>query len=221
MPLKYACFISYRGYEGNQLTETLVNGLYQSLSDELDYYVGQNRVYRDKRGGMAPGSFLTPNLSRALCESACLVVVYGPDYFSRNPTWCAQEFKGMLDLEAQRLKALPQSEHANGLLIIIVFRGKETLPAVFTNNRLVAFFDKYALYQPEIPRNPDLYPQIVTIAQYIADRFKALIKLNPDPCAICPGFSLPSEAQVLTWLDDLEKKTGTEIQEQPADAFPR
>jgi hypothetical protein len=221
MPVKYACFISYRGYEDNELAETLVSGLYKSLKNELDPLVGPNRVYRDNKSGMAPGALLPASLSRDLCESACLVAVYGPDYFSRDSTWCAQEFKAMLDLETQRLNLLPASERANGLLIIIVFRGRDSLPEEFSNNRLVCFFDKYALFQPEIPKHPELYPHVMQIASYIAARFKALSKLLPDPCGKCPTFQLPTEAEALTWLDDLEKKTGTTIQEEPADEFPR
>ena len=75
MPLKYACFISYRRYEDNELADALVTGLYKSLKNELDPLVGPNRVYRDETGGMAPGSLLVPNLSRDICESACMVVV--------------------------------------------------------------------------------------------------------------------------------------------------
>lgn len=221
MPLKYACFISYRGYEDNALMEAMVGGLYTSLKNELDITVGKNRVYRDIRGGMAPGSLLSPTLSRDICESACMVVVYGPDYFSRDSTWCAREFKAMLDLEQLRLTSLPAAERTDGLLIIIVFRGKESLPSVFTKDRLVAYFDKFALFQPEITRHPDLYPEVMRIAAHIARRFTRLNQLKPDPCGGCHTFNMPSEAEALAWLDEIEKKSNISIQQEPADDFPR
>jgi hypothetical protein len=221
MPLKYACFISYRGYEDNDLMEAMVGGLYKSLKAELDISVGRDRVYRDTRGGMAPGSLLPATLARDICESACMVVVYGPDYFSRDSTWCAREFRAMLKLEASRLAALPVAERTDGFLIIIVFRGKESLPSIFTQNRLVDYFDKYALFQPEIDKHPDLYPKIMRIADYIASRYRRLNQLNPDPCVGCPTFPLPSEDEALAWLDEIENASGTTIQQEPGDAFPR
>lgn len=108
-----------------------------------------------------------------------------------------------------------------GYSIIIVFRGRDSLPKEFSKNRLICFFDKYALFQPEIPKHPELYPHVMQIASYIAARFNTLSKLLPDPCGKCPTFQLPTEAEALTWLDELEKKTGTTIQEEPADEFPR
>jgi hypothetical protein len=77
MPIKNACFISYRRYEGNELAETLLNGLYTALKNELEPLIGPGRVYRDDKGGMGPGSLLPQSLSRDICESACMVVVYG------------------------------------------------------------------------------------------------------------------------------------------------
>src|SRR5262249_33071526 len=211
MPLKHACFISYRRYENNELAEALVSGLCTSLTYELDPLVGPNRAYRDDSGGMAPGSLLSPTLSRNICESACMVVVYGPDYFSRDNTWCAREFKAMLDLEEKRLQKVAESERVNGLLVIIVFRGRDSLPSVFLKNRLVSFFDKYALFQPEIPKHPDLYPEVMKIAAYVANRFNTL-KAVADPC---DEYNMPSEKEALDWLDNLAIKLA------PADAFPR
>lgn len=221
MPLKYACFISYRGYENNDLMEAMVGGLYKSLKNELDIRVGKDRVYRDTRGGMAPGSLLPPSLSRDICESACMVVVYGPDYFSRDSTWCAREFKAMLDLERLRLNTLPAAERTDGFLVIIVFRGADSLPSVFKKDRLIAYFDKYALYQPEITRHPELYPEVMKIADYIARRFTRLNQLKPDPCAGCPTFNMPTEAEALAWLENIENISGTTIQQEPGDEFPR
>jgi hypothetical protein len=220
MPLKYACFISYRRYEDNELADALVTGLYKSLKNELDPLVGPNRVYRDETGGMAPGSLLVPNLSRDICESACMVVVYGPDYFSRDNPWCAREFKAMLDLEQARLQRLAAEQRLNGFLVIIVFRGPDSLPKAFLTNRVVSRFDKYALFQPEITKHPDLYPEVMKIAAFVAERFNTLRALG-DPCADCPAYQMPSVDEALAWLDQLSAASGATIQQEPADAFPR
>jgi len=220
MPLRYACFISYRRYKNNELAETLVSGLQKSLSNELDLLVGPNRVYRDETG-LAPGSLLAATLSRDICESACMVVVYGPDYFSREDNWCAREFKAMLDLEKERLQKLAASERVNGLLIIVVFRGPDSLPEVLLKDRLVSFFDSYALSEPEIPKHPKLSQEVRKIADYVARRFRALRDLK-DGCIDCPStYKIPTEAEALVWLDQLSARTGAVIQEEPSDVFPR
>lgn len=222
MPLQYACFISYRHYEGNELAKTIIDGVYEGLKNELDLLVGPNRVHRDNRGGMAVGAIIPKALPLNLCQSACLVVVYVPDYFSQDSTWCTREFQAMLDLEQQRLALLTNpADRAQGLIIIIVFRGKDKLPRVFTQDRLVCYFDNYSLIEPVIPKNPDLYPQIRKIAEYISDRFHVLQKLAPDPCAGCATFSLPDETTAQTWLNDLVKTTGAMVRQDPANEFPR
>ena len=141
MPLKYACFISYRRYEENELSDNFVEGLYKALKNEIDFKVGPKRVFLDVKSGMAPGSLLPESLSRHICESACLVVVYNADYFSRDSTWCTREFKAMLELESLRFNMLAKEERTEGFLVIIVLRDRESLPQIFLKNHLVCLLD--------------------------------------------------------------------------------
>jgi hypothetical protein len=222
MPLRYACFISYRHYEDNELAKSVIDGVYTALKNELDFLVGPDRVHRDDHGGLPVGAKIPEMLSLNLCESACMVVIYGPDYFSQDSTWCAREFKAMLDLEEARLALLTNPlDRAQGLIVIIVFRGKDRLPEALKQNRIVRYFDSYSLYEPIIPKNPQLGPLIKEIAEYIYDRFRTLQMLPTDPTAGCATFNLPDEMTVQDWLNQLAMTPGAAIPQDHANDYPR
>ena len=77
---KHACFLSFR--HGQQpIKERCIRQLHDILAAELgllreeDVFVDYNRL----KGG----EFIDPNLSRAIYESACMVMVYQPS----TSTW--------------------------------------------------------------------------------------------------------------------------------------
>jgi hypothetical protein len=94
-------------------------------------------IYRDVTDGEG---FYNDNFALALCESACLVVVYTINYFKDNgkSTYCAREYKAMEEIEANRLKLLRQTQNVQHSLIIpVIFREDEEsgVPALITKNR--------------------------------------------------------------------------------------
>src|SRR6267143_1162323 len=107
MPLRNSCFISFR--HGQQpLTQRFVSDLYEGLKAELEALLGREIgifIDQERLGG---GDFFNEAIAEHLCESACLVMVYTPPYFDREHTYCAREYKGMIEIEKTRLQLLPE-----------------------------------------------------------------------------------------------------------------
>ena len=203
--LRYACFISYR--HGQQpLARRIINDLYDALVNELDLLVdaeaddGPIAIDRKRLEG---GKFYNEELAVSLCESACMVMVFTPVYFSKQHTYCTREYKGMEALEKERLRLLKSGvDKRNGLIIPVVFRGAQALPKEIEKLRQYYLFDEYTLADPEISKNPRYVADIKKMAQYIADRFEAVSKLPVDACTQCENFALPTEDEIRPWLED-------------------
>ncbi len=146
--------------------------------------------------------FYNEALASALCESACMVIVFTPIYFSVNHTYCAREYKAMEALEDERLKLLGNAmDKQNGLIIPVIFRGAESLPTDLKNRRQFYCFDQFLLSDAKLSENPQYATKIKEMAQYIAGRFEALNSLPGDPCGLCKDFALPTEEGILSWLE--------------------
>jgi hypothetical protein len=198
MPFKYSCFISYR-HGQKALVENFVKDLHQALSNEvvpltdMEVFVDWERL--------EGGDFFNENLARALCESVCLIVVFTPTYFSDTHLYCAREYKGMEQLEAQRLNLLGVSaDKDHGLIIPIALRGVESIPAEIKDYRQYHDFTKFQLGQRRLTINSRYTSKIEAIAQYIYGRHQAFTSLTEDPCSECETFILPTEAEIKDWL---------------------
>jgi hypothetical protein len=212
MPLTNGCFFSYRRRPGNDVYNKFVEGFFKTLRDELDAIGVQ--IFRDDPS-LEEGQLLEQTIWPELCQSACLVVVYTQDYFNRRQLWCAREFMGMSNLEQQRLPLLNDAkEQTYGLIIIVVFRGEETLSKTI-KNRLYYNFSEYTLSATNIPENPVYAPEIQKMAGYIYRRLDSLGQLSPDLSGDCPKRRLPTEIEAGDWLDQITSKTpATEVKQQ-------
>lgn len=205
MPFQYACFISYR-HGQRRLAERIINDLYEALSAEVEL-LRNEKVFLD-RDRLQGGSFYNEALAKALCRSACMIVVFTPTYFDREHTYCAREYKAMERLEERRLGLLrATADRNNGLIIPIVFRGEDHLPPEIKERRQYYNFDDFLLCDVEMWRHPHYAPKIKEIAQYICDRCRMLEAL-PQVFDECEGFTLPTEEEISGWL---ARVAGTEI----------
>ncbi len=162
MPFKYSCFISYR-HGQKDLVERFVRDLHKALENEIKPLTDLD-VFIDW-GRLEGGDFFNEHLTRALCESVCLIVVFTPTYFSDTYSYCAREYKGMEILEAQRLELLGASaDKEHGLIIPIVLRGEENMPSEVRDRRQYHDFTKFALWQRSLAKNKQYTPKIESIA---------------------------------------------------------
>jgi hypothetical protein len=205
MPIKYACFISYR-HGQRKLAERIINDLYDALESELETWLDE-KVYLD-RERLKGGDFYNEALAKALCESVCMIMIFTPTYFSADHTFCAREYKAMEKLEERRFQALGERvDKRRGLIIPIVFRGADYLPKEIKDRRLYYNFDKFLMSDVEISRHPEYAPKILEIAELIRKHYDALKAAASDPCQGCENFSLPSEDEIKQWLDQVQGTT--------------
>jgi hypothetical protein len=83
MPLKNACFFSYR-HRPDKDYGIFIDDLYEHLAGEIGLWLTSEGVFRDNRK-VQGGDFLEPSIASNLCESACMLMVYIPPYFPAYP----------------------------------------------------------------------------------------------------------------------------------------
>lgn len=193
MPLKHACFLSYR--HGTQPKLKRINDeVYTALCSELEPLIKCDvPVFKDTMR-LRAGDYLDETMARALCESACLIVVYVPIYLDLAHTYCAREFRAMEQLEKKRYEALTEvADKARSLIITIAFCDKTHLPAeiIGDRSRLFVDFQDFGTDTRSMLKNRKYISKIKEIAEYIYERFTLLNKLSPDPCGNCAEFELP------------------------------
>jgi TIR domain len=201
MPFKYSCFISYR-HGQRKLAERIINDLSEALSNELELLLDKE-VYLD-RERLKGGEFYNEALATALCESACMIVVFTPTYFDKEYTFCAREYKAMEKLEEARFKTVGGSTNRTpGLIIPIIFRGEDCLPKEIKESRQYYNFGDFLLSDVKIGKHPKYARKIQEIARYIYDHYKTLEALDEDPCSGCAQFRFPADAEIRQWLEGI------------------
>jgi len=197
MPLKYSCFISYRSPSAK-----LAQDFHTSLDRELRHWTPLP-IYRDETR-LHGGDFFNREIALALCESACMVVIYTPTYFDRVKTYCAREYKAMEILEAMRLQQLGyERNYQHGLIIPIVYRGIDIFPSYVSGARNYYKFDTFHICGKSYLRNNQYQDSIKQIAEYIYERCNELNALDIDPCEICGSFEIPPVEEIHGWLSPL------------------
>lgn len=191
MPFRHSCFISYR-HAQHQLMRRFVQDFHEALASELEALV-ELPLYRDAER-LQGGDFFNPALSRGLCESVCMIMVFTPTYFSHDHSYCAREFAAMTRLEQQRLPARPEQ----GLIIPVSVRGFDQVPDEIKSTRQVYKFDHFTMSGPKLIRDKKFDIEISRIANYVAARCKDLRALSID----CDGFAIPghNDAEVVSLL---------------------
>jgi hypothetical protein len=197
MPLRYSCFISYRHSQSD-----IVNDLVNSLQTELGRWLDKE-VYIDKER-LKGGDFYNLELARSLCESACMVVVYTPTYFSKEHSYCAREYAAMENLEGERLRLLGYPRNMeHGLIIPIVYRGDKKLPYRIKSIRQCHNFESFQISGQAKLDNPIYAQKIREIAEYIKDRFEELRIIEDDICSCCDTFAIPADGEIEEWLESM------------------
>lgn len=196
MPIKYSCFISYRRPSIDYARE-----FHTSLERELRLWTTLP-IYRDETR-LRGGDFFNKELSLALCESACMVMIYTPTYFDMVNTYCAREFKAMEMLESKRHSMLGnKGNHKHGLIIPVVYRGWNYFPNPISKVRHSYQFE-FSVCGRSYLKRKDYQECIKKIAEYIYLRCNELGEIDKDPCVGCDAFEIPSVDEVSSWLPNL------------------
>jgi hypothetical protein len=202
MGFQYACFISYRHHEQSETAGRFIDDLCTALRNELSMQA-EPGVYID-RERILGGTRFDPALAGALCRSACMLLVYTPLYFSTEHLYCAREFRAMETLEDERLRRLAdRSLQEHGLIIPVVLRGGDRLPAVLRQQRHAFDFGGFSLRSESLKQHPDYEPRVREVAQVILHRLQLLESLGDALDHDCSRFQLPPEDEVRRWVGGL------------------
>jgi hypothetical protein len=193
MPIKYSCFISYR-----RSSAEYARDFHLSLERELSLWTPLP-IYRDETR-LSGGDFYNKELALALCESACMVMIYTPTYFDKINTYCAREYRAMEQLEAQRLNQLGfKKDNQHSLIIPVIYRGLEYFPNPIKSLRAYYQFE-FSVIGKTYVRRKEYQESIKEIAEYIYERCNELNTLDYDPSA---SFEIPRNEEILEWLTSL------------------
>jgi hypothetical protein len=198
MPFEYACFISYPNGQ-RELLKKIVRDLHEALANEIELYIRDKKIFVDEKE-IIGGEFYNEKLAKSICKSICMIVVFTPTYFNDEHLYCAREYRLMEKIEKARLKYLKERGLDNiGLIIPIVFRGEDVLPAEIKERRHVYFFERFYLSDVRICENQKYEEKIKEIAKII---HKISIKLDdlPEGFEDCDKFRLPEEKEIKEWL---------------------
>jgi hypothetical protein len=194
MPLKYACFLSYKGISSDYY-KAIVHQVYERLTDELKILMElEEPVFYDWTR-FQPGTKNENNSIRALYESLCMVVLFVPRYFKN--LHCALEYKAMESLEIYRLSYLSLSPNGSSqrLIFPVILRGSENLPEVIRQNPQSIYIDDLSSSRVEDSK-------LIKLAQQIANRYELFEDISLDIAASADQFSLPTKEEVKDLLED-------------------
>lgn len=185
MGFEYGCFVSHVSAEEPLMTEFLAS-LVTALKSELEPYIDQPVFVDEER--MQPGYRFNEALSRALCASACWIVVYVPQYWNRK--YCMRELQAMLDLERSRRGILRNRiDDRVSMIIPIILRGSlDELPAELNKAVHCLRFNAFTTAEADILRNPSYIAEIAEVSSYIHGIYRLGEELNCD----CAEFAIPS-----------------------------
>lgn len=185
MGFEYGCFVSYMRPEHPMMVE-FMDGLVTALNSELEPFVPKPLVYLD-RERLQGGAKFTPALSRALCASACWIVVYVPQYPSHE--YCLREYRAMQLLEERRRRELGSRVlPEQGMIIPVILRGDPgQLPDGLGERAHCLKFNRFTTYSGDILRNQDYIEQIERLAPYVKEIHDMGSELSFD----CTQFSIP------------------------------
>jgi hypothetical protein len=192
-----ACFISY-----SHSPEPGVQAIYEAFRDALATQVGlyltKVPVYLDIKR-LKGGVLYDQELPCQLCRSGCMVLLFSPSYFDIENTYCAREYKAMVQLEKMRLALTDAQVKNEGLIIPVVLRGEEALPDE-VKKRQYYNLDRMLL-QPADFGSKACAEIIKEIAAVIFSRFRAF-KRAPAPVP-CDSFTLPTDDEIRLWLQEV------------------
>lgn len=196
MPINHACFISYPHSIIGDSTQTFVDNFIEPLSRELGFLVQEkDSIYVDRKR-LQPGAIWDPELTKAICESACMIVLYTPLYLCSE--YCLREYVAMEILEEKRKKILGQEyNQQNGMIIPLVIPMYFDLPDKLKQIRQCVDVSEYKLrkFNTEDKNDRDL---VSRIGAQIIYNLKKTRQIDESVFDIkCSDFDLPSVEDAL------------------------
>jgi TIR domain len=197
---KYSCFFSYRG-ANNDLVSDFILKLHSALSE----MIGKEPVFMDAARLNSEKNMKASDLAKALNQSACMLLVYTPNYFSKHYPCCTKEYLAMQRLESKRLQQLKSKGlfADMSLIIPIVFRGGAYLPEEVAQRRPIFNFEDFLLADTDFDSIPKFTNELNEIAEYISKCSMSIEAISQESSI---NFSLPTDIDVDKFLSKLESQ---------------
>ena len=208
MAFKKACFISYPHNAGKSV-DSFVERLKDELKDRLAQFVS-DPVVTDH--DFPIGANFNKAIAKAICESACLLVVYMPVY--ERKTFCIQEYIAMERHQKNRYRTLNRDlSDQLGMILPLVYTGQENRIPVWISQKInyrnisqATIADPVSIFETE-----DFKKWLVDVAQLIDGLYNAF-KLAGNLCAGCDTDILPDP-------DGEDVQARLNVPKQPLEAF--
>lgn len=194
----FAFFVSYRHAKGSTAADKFTRTFVAHLKTQVELYLPGVEVFFDKERMRAGNDMNT--LAYSLCRSAAMVMIYNPLYFDLNHTWCAREYKAMLELEKKRMGIVSKQDR---FIIPVIFRGGDCMPKEISDSIFCEDFDH--IVADSQFKKIECQERIKAIADEICQRYMALRDAGvfaPDNCG-CGQFSFPSDEEIMPWLQQV------------------
>lgn len=193
---RYACYISFPT-PADELVWEAAQDIRNCLRKELGAAIADNVIYMDN-------DRIQNDLeaAAALCESACMLMVYTQRYFDARHPFCAREFRAMQLLENIRLRALGiDLSEQHSLIVPVALRGTNSIPHAISAQRRVYNFESHYVVEASVRnRNKEFKTSVKQIADHVANHWYLLQDKIPNPCGNCPEFRFPAEQDILDIL---------------------
>ena len=198
MVFKHACFVSYCNDEG---MTGFMKQLEEALNSSIGIHIGdKKKAFIDKK--LQPGDVFDKKLAKAICQSICLIAIYTPPY--EESEFCLKEFAAMEAIEDRRMQLIGEKITRDERLIIpIIFRGEDDLPAKISENIHYCDCSKILLsaFLGDLPSNPvfldKIEEEVVKVIRNRNKKFKGV-----DVCSFCESFEF-SDKKILPWRNYL------------------
>lgn len=198
MSLQYSCFISYL-HPRDEWTLTVTKQVIKAVRNALGFYT-KAPLYLDEER-LQPSYNHNELLAEAICESACMVVLYYPAY--RDSDYCQRELLAMKAIEDRRRKLLGRQLHGKRMFAPILIRGtRQQLPDFVREGCLALDYSRQALTRQDISDDSEVREQLFGLAEAISETWDLLRReptLGTLDCkqARMPALLPPAERQAV------------------------
>lgn len=184
----YPCFISYL-HPRDEWTLAVTKQVIGAVRNALGFYT-KAPLYLDEDRLKASYNH-NEILAEAICESACMVILYYPAY--RDSDYCQREMLAMRAIEERRLSLLGRHLHGKRMFAPIMIRGtRQQLPDFVRDDCLALDYSRQALTAEDISSQSEVREKLFGLAEAIADVWN-LLRDEPTLRAVdCQGTVMPS-----------------------------
>ena len=185
MTIRYGCFFSY-AHGRHELMQRFKATLADALRCYLEpYFDDEDELFVDTEQ-LGGGDDLDRKIARAMCESACMILIYTPKYEAHAYT--RREYAAMRLLEAERGTWYPLPSRL--IIPVIMTRHPERLPSQVSESSFYVDFSRFTMATADMKSNPDFLPDIDKMVRRIVTHYEHLKKCTP-PGHDCNQFVLP------------------------------